>query len=91
MFFWFGRRSPLCLIVFFVKAAEDALHRVYLTRTPNDLIQLPSSTFSRGSGDVFQRSPEGDYQAPELPAPEIMYASSGRTGMVAAKQASELE
>ncbi|KAF8892094.1 ribonuclease III domain-containing protein [Infundibulicybe gibba] len=35
------------------RAAEDALHRVYLTRTPSHLVQLPTTTFPPGLGDVF--------------------------------------
>jgi len=40
------------------RAAEDALARVYLTRTPDDLIQLPSSTFPLGLGDVYRTDVE---------------------------------
>ncbi|KAF8636422.1 hypothetical protein AX17_003604 [Amanita inopinata Kibby_2008] len=74
------------------RAAEDSLHRVYLTKTPDHLLQLPTSTFAPGIGDVFQNvesvrssdAIEGDiqemqYVAPELAIPEIMYASSGKS------------
>ncbi|EDR14110.1 mitochondrial 54S ribosomal protein YmL3 [Laccaria bicolor S238N-H82] len=64
------------------RAAEDALHRVYLTQTPDDLLQLPTSTFSRSPGDVFHDDPadaENDYTAPDLTIAEIMYASSGKS------------
>jgi large subunit ribosomal protein L44 len=64
------------------KAAEDALHRVYLTRRPDDQLQLPTSTFSPDRRDLFQDEADGPYEAAELPAPEIMYASSGRTGII---------
>ena len=67
------------LMDFLVKAAEDALHRVYLTRTPDDQLQLPTSTLG---ADLFQDETDGTYEAAELPAPEIMYASSGRTGII---------
>ncbi|ESK94894.1 60s ribosomal protein l3 [Moniliophthora roreri MCA 2997] len=63
------------------RAAEDALHRVYLTKTPSHLIQLPSSTFPLGLGDVYRRAPEGEYSAPDLVESEIMYASSGKSGV----------
>ncbi|KAF9045813.1 60S ribosomal protein L3 [Hymenopellis radicata] len=56
------------------RAAEDALHRVYLTRTPSHLLQLPTSTFPSQPG-----APEGRYSAPELAAAEIQYASSGKS------------
>ncbi|KAL9713704.1 54S ribosomal protein L3 mitochondrial [Leucoagaricus gongylophorus] len=62
------------------RAAEDALHRVYLTRTPDDLIQLPSSTFPLGLGDVFRLGPEGTYTAPEVVMAEITHAS-GKSGV----------
>ncbi|EEB92229.1 hypothetical protein MPER_09293, partial [Moniliophthora perniciosa FA553] len=63
------------------RAAEDALHRVYLTKTPPHHIQLPSSTFPLGLGDVYRRAPEGEYSAPDLVESEIMYASSGKSGV----------
>ncbi|KAJ8095268.1 54S ribosomal protein L3 mitochondrial [Marasmius tenuissimus] len=62
------------------RAAEDALLRVYLTKTPADLLQLPSQTFPLGVGDVYRRGSEGAYTAPELVQSEIMYASSGTGG-----------
>ena len=34
------------------QAAEDALHRVYLTRTPAHLLTLPSSTFP-ATGSIY--------------------------------------
>ncbi|PFH51885.1 hypothetical protein AMATHDRAFT_2592 [Amanita thiersii Skay4041] len=70
------------------RAAEDALHRVYLTRTPDHLLQLPSSAFTPGIGNIFNnsespdesgRNQKGRYIAPELAIPEIMYASSGKS------------
>ncbi|KAG7093657.1 hypothetical protein E1B28_007319 [Marasmius oreades] len=65
------------------RAAEDALHRVYLTKTPSDLVQLPSQTFPLGVGDVYRKAPEGKYVAPNLVESEIMYASSGNSVEVA--------
>ncbi|GAW08162.1 60s ribosomal protein l3 [Lentinula edodes] len=61
------------------RAAEDALLRVYLTRTPPHLIQLPSQTFPMGVGDVYRKAPEGDYKSADLVESEIMYASSGNS------------
>ncbi|KAF9071343.1 hypothetical protein BDP27DRAFT_1219232 [Rhodocollybia butyracea] len=61
------------------RAAEDALLRVYLTRTPPHLVQFPSETFPVGLGDVFTKAPEGEYKAPQLVESEIMYASSGNS------------
>ncbi|KAJ7155548.1 ribonuclease III domain-containing protein [Mycena crocata] len=57
------------------RAAEDSLLRVYLTRTPTELLQLPTSTFPLGLGDVFREAPEGAYVPPELEQAEILYES----------------
>lgn len=62
-----------------LQAAEDALLRVYLTRTPPHLIQLPSQTFPMGVGDVYRKAPEGNYKSADLVESEIMYASSGNS------------
>jgi large subunit ribosomal protein L44 len=68
------------------RAAEDSLHRLFLTRTPENLIQLPSSTFSASRGDMFtstlddgEVAIEGAYEPSELPDIDLMYASSGRS------------
>ncbi|KAJ6591705.1 ribonuclease III domain-containing protein [Mycena vulgaris] len=68
------------------RAAENALLSVYLTRTPTELMQLPTSTFPLGIGDVFRKAPEGAYVAPELEQAEIMYASGGKSGVVASQR-----
>ncbi|KAF8216347.1 ribonuclease III domain-containing protein [Mycena galopus ATCC 62051] len=63
------------------RAAEASLLAVYLTRTPPELLQLPTTTFPLGIGDVFQTTtPENAYIAPELEQAEIMYASGGHSG-----------
>ncbi|KAF5383701.1 hypothetical protein D9615_003603 [Tricholomella constricta] len=65
------------------RAAEDALHRVYLIRTPNELIQLPTSTFPLGVGSVFSaEGKENAYTAPELVMSEITYSSSGKSSVL---------
>ncbi|KAF9525967.1 ribonuclease III domain-containing protein [Crepidotus variabilis] len=62
------------------RAAEDSLHRVYLTRRPDDMLQLPTSTFPTGLGDIFQKGPEADYTAPEpVPDSEVLYYSADRS------------
>ncbi|PPQ88697.1 hypothetical protein CVT25_009461 [Psilocybe cyanescens] len=63
------------------RAAEDALHRVYLTQTPTDKLQLPSSTLLHGHGSLYEASSEVEYTAPELVPSEIIYASSGKSGV----------
>lgn len=62
-----------------MQAAEDALLRVYLTKTPAHLVQYPTSTFLIGMGSTLQNGPEGKYTAQDLPTADIMYASSGRS------------
>lgn len=61
------------------RAAEDALLRVMLTQRRSDELQLPSSTFGTGVGNVFELGDavDVDYQAPELVMPELMQESSG--------------
>ncbi|KAI0073279.1 60S ribosomal protein L3 [Panus rudis PR-1116 ss-1] len=64
------------------RAAEDALLRLYLTRTPPDLVQLPTSTFADGFGDVFTvQGPEQEYVANEMGDSEVLFASAERSGM----------
>jgi len=68
------------------RAAEDALHRVYLTRTPNEFLMLPTSTFPHGLGDVFNPGEENNYTAPDLVMSEIMYSSSGKSSVLGPKK-----
>ncbi|KIJ20875.1 hypothetical protein PAXINDRAFT_165704 [Paxillus involutus ATCC 200175] len=72
------------------RAAEDALHRLYLTRTPSHLLQLPSSTFDP-QGDIYKSGPAIDYTPGELGEAEVLYASSGRSGIVAPKRPTIVE
>lgn len=69
------------------QAAEDSLHRLYLTRTPSDLLQLPSSTFDP-QGNIYKAGPVADYTPGVLGEAEILYASSGRSGITAPKRPS---
>ncbi|OSX64293.1 hypothetical protein POSPLADRAFT_1136809 [Postia placenta MAD-698-R-SB12] len=63
------------------RAAEDSLHRLYLTRQPPHLLQLPTSTFANGQGSVFDaRGPQVPYIAGEMGDSEILHGSAGRTG-----------
>ena len=55
-----------------LQAAEDALLRVYLTRQPPHLVQLPSVTFE----------PERAYTPTPLGDAEIHYGAADRTGLV---------
>ncbi|KAF7370727.1 60S ribosomal protein L3 [Mycena sanguinolenta] len=71
------------------RAAEAALLAVYLTRTPSELLQLPTTTFPLGIGDVFHTdTPENTYVAPELEQAEVMYASGGHSGHIPQRIAS---
>ncbi|KIJ65673.1 hypothetical protein HYDPIDRAFT_110817 [Hydnomerulius pinastri MD-312] len=67
------------------RAAEDSLHRLYLTRTPSHLLQVPSSTFG-SHRNIYKTGPEVDYTPGELGETEVLYASSDRTGIVAPKR-----
>ena len=56
--------------------------RVYLTRTPDEHLQLPSSTFPLGLGDVYRTDTEakdGEYNAPDLVVAEPIYESSDKS------------
>ncbi|TDL23781.1 ribonuclease III [Rickenella mellea] len=61
------------------RAAEDALHRLYLTRTPPHLLTLPSHIFPEGRGSVFKLTKQGEeYVAGEIGVTEVVYASKDR-------------
>ncbi|KAG6854254.1 hypothetical protein C0991_008947 [Blastosporella zonata] len=73
-----GFGSSLAMAEF--RAAEDALHRVYLTRVPNHLMNLPTSTFPKGLGNVFDLEGEELLHNPgEMGLPEIEYGRSGKS------------
>ncbi|KAG6909043.1 hypothetical protein DXG01_002318 [Tephrocybe rancida] len=62
------------------RAAEDALHRVYLTRVPNHLMHLPTSTFPKGLGSVFDiTSGELPHTPADVGLPEVEYGMSGKS------------
>ncbi|OCH93650.1 ribonuclease III [Obba rivulosa] len=64
------------------RAAEDSLLRLYLTRQPPELVQLPTSTFPEGKGNVFEtQGPQATYTPVEISDSEVLYGSSGRTGV----------
>ncbi|KAH7909070.1 ribonuclease III domain-containing protein [Hygrophoropsis aurantiaca] len=70
------------------RAAEDSLHRLYLTRTPSHILQLPSSTFPPAKGPIYQTGVESPYTPGDLGEAEIMYASGGRSSILAPKRPS---
>ncbi|KAG6821452.1 hypothetical protein H0H93_010176 [Arthromyces matolae] len=62
------------------RAAEDALHRVYLTRVPNELMHLPTSTFPAGQGSIFEvEGEEQPHQPGSLGLAEVEYGRSGKS------------
>ncbi|KAH9945711.1 60S ribosomal protein L3 [Amylocystis lapponica] len=64
------------------RAAEDSLLRLYLTRQPPHLVQLPTSTFPGGLGNIFEaQGSEAAYVPGEIGDTEVLYGSSGRTGV----------
>jgi large subunit ribosomal protein L44 len=67
------------------RAAEDALHRLYLTRTPPDQLSLPSSAFPSTLGSVFQPptgGPLGKHVPGPLGASEVLFGARQRAGTV---------
>ena len=70
------RPRALRLMVFF-QAAEDSLHRLYLTRTPDSLLQLPTNTFA-DKRSIFAPGLDDRYTAPEIGESEVVYASRDR-------------
>jgi large subunit ribosomal protein L44 len=66
-----------------LQAAEDSLHRLYLTRTPASEVALPSETFTSLDADVYASDVDwAGYAAPALGEQEVMYASAGRSAIV---------
>ncbi|KDQ61779.1 hypothetical protein JAAARDRAFT_172208 [Jaapia argillacea MUCL 33604] len=74
------------------RAAEDSLHRLYLTRTPSHLLSLPTTTFSTSRPSMLDAIPasqsvgqgeggEGVYVPGELGVTEVLYGSSERSGV----------
>jgi large subunit ribosomal protein L44 len=64
------------------RAAEDALLRLYLTRTPPEQVVLPSSTFTSLDTDIYSdvdpSAVEG-YSPLPLGEQEVLFASAGRS------------
>ena len=55
--------------------------RLYLTRQPPHLLQLPTSTFPDARGNVFDAlGAEGSYSPTLLGDSEVLYGSAGRAG-----------
>ncbi|EJF64243.1 60S ribosomal protein L3 [Dichomitus squalens LYAD-421 SS1] len=64
------------------RAAEDSLLRLYLTRQPPHLLQLPTSTFPDAPGNVFEATgAESAYSPVSLGDSEVLYGSAGRAGV----------
>ncbi|KAG8982648.1 hypothetical protein FRB90_006655, partial [Tulasnella sp. 427] len=77
------------------RASEDALRRLYLTKTPPHLLSLPTSTFeSTASSEPFSELSKGTtkgYTPEELGECEVLYGSSDKQmrGKPSARSASE--
>ncbi|KAI0352311.1 ribonuclease III [Trametes cingulata] len=64
------------------RAAEDSLLRLYLTRQPPHLLQLPTSTFPAGQGSIYSaEGPESAYAPVPMGDSEVLYGSAGRAGI----------
>ncbi|KZV98796.1 ribonuclease III [Exidia glandulosa HHB12029] len=69
------------------RAAEDALHRLYLTRTPEEMLSLPTSTFPTGLGSVFDSiGPELKYEPGTLGESEVLFGMADRAPGVGTHQ-----
>ncbi|KAH9995128.1 hypothetical protein BJV77DRAFT_992700 [Russula vinacea] len=64
------------------RAAEDALHRLYLTKTPPEMVRLPTTTFPDVDGDLFTEGEEIGYHAGELGTTEVRLGSAGRSSII---------
>ena len=73
------------------QAAEDALHRLYLTRTPPHALALPSSTFAEGDIFAAPAGADASYAPGELGTTETLTGSAGRTAAVQPKRPSYAE
>lgn len=75
-----------------MKAAEDALLRLYLTRQPPHLVQLPTSTFPNALGSVFDAHGTVPHYTPvEMTDTEVKFGSAGKSGVPRARQSLEEE
>ncbi|KAI0091705.1 60S ribosomal protein L3 [Irpex rosettiformis] len=74
------------------RAAEDALLRLYLTRQPPHLVQLPTSTFPDALGSVFDaHGPIPEYTPVEMTDTEVKFGSADRSGVHRAREIQEEE
>ncbi len=62
----------------YLQAAEDGLHRLYLTRTPPEMVRLPTVTFPEMDGDIFTVGDEAEYTPGDLGTTEVQLGSAGR-------------
>lgn len=62
-----------------LQAAEDALHRLYLTKTPPEMVRLPTMTFPEVDGNIFTKGEEIGYTPGELGYTEVRLGSAGRS------------
>ncbi|KZT43095.1 ribonuclease III [Sistotremastrum suecicum HHB10207 ss-3] len=72
------------------RAAEDALHRLYLTRQPPHLLQVPSSTFLASGLDIFGLPEEAEYVPGAIGETEVLYGSAGKSGVRAVSYRSQV-
>jgi large subunit ribosomal protein L44 len=61
---------------------EDALHQLYLMKTPLEMVQLPMTTFPDVDGDIFTKGEEVGYQGSELGSTEVRLGSAGRSWII---------
>jgi large subunit ribosomal protein L44 len=69
----------------YLQAAEDALHRLYLTKTPPEMVRLPTTTFPEVDGNIFTKGEEIGYRPGEIGTTEVQLGSAGRSGIIASE------
>lgn len=77
-----GLSSFVSSLTYVIQAAEDALLRLYLTRQPPNLVQLPTSTFPDALGSVYDaHGVAPDYVPVEMADTEVRFGSASKSGI----------
>jgi large subunit ribosomal protein L44 len=66
----------------YLQAAEDALHRLYLTKTPPEMVRLPTMTFPEVDGNIFTKGEEIEFRPGQLGTSEVQLGSAGRSRII---------
>ncbi len=55
---------------------------MYLTKTPPEMVRVPTTTFPDVDGDIFTEGEETGYEAGELGSTEVRLGSAGRSWII---------